>query len=200
VVENPDVTVRPFGIDDSEFVRGSAPMTKSEVRTLSVSKLALEEDSVVYDIGAGTGSVSVQMALVSVEGRVYAIEKEPDAVNLIEVNKVKFKTPNVIPVTGTAPKALIGLPAPTHAFIGGSSGNMKEILKMLIEANPDVRIVMNAVTLETIAEIVNCIRVLGLIEEEITCVSVSKAREVGLYHMMNAQNPVYIAVCRGPGR
>jgi precorrin-6Y C5,15-methyltransferase (decarboxylating) len=96
LIENDSpVTSDPISIPDEEFTRGDAPMTKSEVRALSVAKLKLSDDSVIYDIGAGTGSVSIEMALVAVNGAVYSIEKEEAAADLIEVNKVKFKTPNV---------------------------------------------------------------------------------------------------------
>ena len=192
-------TSNPIGIPDEEFIRGDAPMTKSEVRALSVAKLKLCDDSVVYDVGAGTGSVSVEMALVAVNGKVYAVEKEEVSIELIEQNKLKFKVPNLDIRCGFAPEALEHLPAPTHVFIGGSSGNLKEILQCILKKNSKVRIVINSVTLETLAETSDCIRELGLIEEEITNISVSKARKLGKYHLMTAQNPVYIAVCRGPG-
>ncbi len=187
----------PISIPDEEFVRGDAPMTKSEVRALSVAKLKLTDDSIVYDVGAGTGSVSIEMALAAVNGKVYAIEKEEAAVNLIHINIKKFKTPNLEVVSGLAPEAMADLPAPTHAFIGGSSGNLKEIVRCLLDKNPDVRIVINSVTLETMAETSEVIRDLNLVEEEITCINVSKARRAGRYHLMTAQNPVYIAVVRG---
>ncbi|MBR4202685.1 MAG: precorrin-6A reductase, partial [Candidatus Methanomethylophilaceae archaeon] len=146
------VTSNAISIPDEEFTRGDAPMTKSEVRALSVAKLKLSDDSVIYDIGAGTGSVSIEMALVAVNGKVYAIEKEDPAADLIEVNKLKFKTPNVQVIRGLAPEAMSGLPVPTHAFIGGSSGNLKDIVGCLLEKNPDIRIVINSVTIETLEE------------------------------------------------
>ena len=191
------VTSNAISIPDEEFTRGDAPMTKSEVRALSVAKLKLSDDSVIYDIGAGTGSVSIEMALVAVNGKVYAIEKEDPAADLIEVNKLKFKTPNVQVIRGLAPEAMSGLPVPTHAFIGGSSGNLKDIVGCLLEKNPDIRIVINSVTIETLEETTQVIREFGLVEEEITCINVSKARKLGKYHLMTAQNPVYIAVVRG---
>lgn len=187
----------PIGIPDEEFVRGDAPMTKSEVRALSVAKLKLTDDSVVYDIGAGTGSVSIEMALTAVNGTVYAVEREDVAADLIEVNKRKFRTPNVEVVRGLAPEAMVDLPLPTHAFIGGSAGNLKEIVQCLLSKNPDIRIVINSVTIETMAETSEVIRELNLVEEEIVCVNVSRSRKLGKYHLMTAQNPVYIAVVRG---
>ncbi|MBQ7931348.1 MAG: precorrin-6y C5,15-methyltransferase (decarboxylating) subunit CbiE, partial [Clostridia bacterium] len=112
------------GIPDEEFLRGDVPMTKSEVRTISMAKLDLPADAIVYDIGAGTGSVSVECALAAYDGQVYAIEKEADAAELIRQNKVKFGCENLYVTCGLAPDALEDLPIPTHAFIGGSSGNL----------------------------------------------------------------------------
>ena len=109
------------GICDEEFLRGKAPMTKEEVRTVSLSKLRLQEDSVCYDVGAGTGSVSVEMALRAWKGQVYAIEKKEDALALLKENRRKFATDNLEIVPGTAPEAMVELPVPTHAFIGGYS-------------------------------------------------------------------------------
>ena len=191
------VRYNPISIPDEEFTRGDAPMTKSEVRALSVAKLKLSDDSVIYDIGAGTGSVSIEMALVAVNGTVYAIEKEREAADLIEVNKLKFKTPNLQVVRGLAPEAMAELPKPTHAFIGGSSGNLKDIIACLLDKNPEIRIVINSVTIETLEETTQVIKEFDLVEEEITCINVSKARKLGRYHLMTAQNPVYIAVVRG---
>jgi precorrin-6Y C5,15-methyltransferase (decarboxylating) len=191
------VTSNAISIPDEEFTRGDAPMTKSEVRALSVAKLKLSDDSVIYDIGAGTGSVSIEMALVAVNGSVYAIEKEDVAADLIEVNKHKFKAPNVQVIRGLAPEAMADLPRPTHAFIGGSSGNLKDIVACLLRKNPEIRIVINSVTIETLEETTQVIREFDLVEEEITCINVSKARKLGKYHLMTAQNPVYIAVVRG---
>jgi len=187
----------PIGISDDELIRGDAPMTKSEVRALSVSKLKLCEDSIVYDVGAGTGSVSIEMALVSFSGKIYAVEKEEEAASLIEQNRRKFKADNIVIVKGYAPEALMDLPAPTHVFIGGSSGNLKQIIEVVKNKNPHVRIVVNSVTLETLSETMECIRDLDLIEEDTVCVNISKGRNVGRYHLMTAQNPVHIITCRG---
>ena len=137
------------------------------------------------------------MALIAVEGTVYAIEKEAEAADLIEENKKRIGTPNVTVVRGTAPEAMDSLPAPTHAFIGGSSGNLKSIVEHLLSKNPDIRIVINSVTIETMNETLQTIKDLGLAEEEFVNVSVARARRLGRYHLMTGQNPVYIAVVRG---
>lgn len=194
--DSPD-TRNPVSIPDEEFTRGDAPMTKSEVRALSVAKLKLSTDSIVYDVGAGTGSVSVEMALVANEGRVYAIEREDVAADLIEINKRRFKAANLEIVRGLAPEALKDLPAPTHAFIGGSSGNLRQIVERLLEKNPDVRIVINSVTIETMSETLQVVKDLNLVEEEFVNVTIARSRRLGRYHLMTGQNPVYIAVVRG---
>ncbi len=195
--ENDNVIERTECIPDDQFIRGDAPMSKSEVRSLSVMKLNCDAYSVIYDVGAGTGSVSVELALRAIDGTVYAIEKEHEAIGLIEENRRRFKVQNIIPIEGTAPEVLIDLPSPTHVFIGGSSGNLKEIISCILNKNPHVRIVMNAVTIETLSEIMEVIRSFGLIEEETICLSVDRMKKVGRYHMMDAQNPVYICVVRG---
>lgn len=190
---------KTHGISDEEFIRAKVPMTKEEIRSVSLSKLRLAADSVIYDVGAGTGSVSIEMALQAEDGLVYAIEKKEEAADLIEENKHKFKVQHVTVVRGLAPDALDGLPAPTHAFIGGSSGNLKEILTCIFEKNPKTRIVINAIVLETVAEAVSCIK--GMKVEDLDIVSLSSARskEVGPYHMMMGQNPVYVISFTGGG-
>lgn len=198
LIENPEFFggVRS-GIADEEFVRGKAPMTKSEIRSLSTAKLHLTRDAAVYDVGAGTGSVSVEMALQAPDGMVYAIERKEEACGLIEENKRKFGTPNIQVVCGLAPEAMEGLPAPTHAFIGGSAGNLKEIMECLLRKNPRIRMVINTVTLETIGEVTDCLKTLPVTEEEILCVNVARAKGLGAYHLMTGQNPIYIITCRG---
>lgn len=180
------------GLPDEMFIRGEVPMTKSEVRALILSKLALARDSVVYDVGAGTGSVSVECALSASDGAVYAVEKNPEAVELIRKNAEKFGVMNLIPVSGTAPEALAALPAPTHVFVGGSSGNMREILSAVCAKNPAVRLVISAVTLETIGEASACLDALGYSDYETTAVNISRAKKLGGYRLMQAQNPIYL--------
>ena len=187
------------GISDGEFLRGKAPMTKEEVRTVSLSKLRLSEDSVCYDVGAGTGSVSVEMALRAWMGQVYAIEKKEDALALLKENKKKFAVDNLVIIPGVAPEAMTELPAPTHAFIGGSSGNMQDIIKLLLEKNPKVRIVINCITLETVTEAMNAIRDFGLEDVDIVQLAAARSKSIGHYHMMMGENPIYIISCSGRG-
>ena len=175
----------------------TVPMTKEEVRTVSLAKLRLSKNAVVYDIGAGTGSVSVEAARMAYAGTVYAIETNPAAVALLKENKKKFGLDNMEIIEGLAPEALEDLPAPTHAFIGGSKGNLKAIVDLLLSKNPDVRIVINTVTVETEME---ARRVLEELEEaagtgfqsEVIRLSVTREERVGRYHMQRAENPIAI--------
>ena len=187
------------GIRDEEFQRGKAPMTKEEVRTVSLSKLHLSEDSICYDVGAGTGSVSVEMALRAWNGKVYAIEKKEDALALLKENKQKFAVDNLEIIPGMAPEAMMELEVPTHAFIGGSSGNMDAIIKLLLEKNPEVRIVINCITLETVTEAMEAIRKFDLEDVDIVQLGVARSKSVGRYHMMMGENPIYIISCSGRG-
>ncbi|MDY3918110.1 MAG: precorrin-6A reductase [Candidatus Limivivens sp.] len=198
LIQNPSpAEVVTHGLEDEAFLRDKVPMTKSEVRSISISKLHLTEDAVVYDVGAGTGSVSIEMALQAVNGQVFAIEKKEEAVALLEKNKRKFAADNLEIIQGLAPEALEELPAPTHAFIGGSSGNLKEILEVILAKNPQARIVINAIALETVAEALNCLKELKVTDTDIASVSVGKSREIGRYHMMMGQNPVFVISCTG---
>ena len=95
-------------------------------------------------------------------------------------------------VEGTAPEALLNLEAPTHVFIGGSSGNLKDILKTVKRKNPEVRIVLNAISLETVKEAIEAVEEGILKEPEIVQIAASRSRKLGTYHMMTGLNPVYI--------
>ena len=177
---------------DEDFIRDKIPMTKEEVRHISVCKLGLTEDAVVYDVGAGTGSIAVEIANLSTEIQVFAIETAPEAVSLIRKNVEKFGLFNVEVVEAIAPEGLEALPVPSHAFIGGSKGNLKAILDTLYAKNPQMRIVMNAVSLEAIVQMQQALSFFQVKDLDITQMSVSKAKELGDYHLMMANNPVYI--------
>lgn len=195
IIENPFAkeNIVTHGIPDSQFIRGNVPMTKEEIREISVSKLHLAKDSVVYDIGAGTGSVAVECARMAYNGKVYAVEKNEEAIKLIEQNKILHGTDNLEIIKGEAPGILDGLEVPTHVFIGGSSGRLNQIIDIIFGKNGNARIVINAVTLETITEVQSIIKEKGL-HGDITCITVSKAKEAGNYHMMTGLNPVWIIV------
>lgn len=196
IIENPYAkeNIITHGIPDSQFIRGNVPMTKEEIREISVSKLHLVKDAIVYDIGAGTGSVSVECARMAYNGKVYAVEKNEEAVKLIKQNKILHGTDNLEIITGEAPAVLEGLEVPTHVFIGGSSGKLNQVIDTIFSKNNNARIVINAVTLETVTEVQSIIKEKGLEGTDITCIIASKAKKAGNYHIMAALNPVWIIV------
>lgn len=195
--EKAEEYVVTHGIPDESFQRGKAPMTKEEVRSISLSKLALIRNAVVYDVGAGTGSIGLECARIATEGMVYAIEKKEEALELLEENKKKLGISNLEIVAGLAPEALEPLSTPTHAFIGGSSGNMKEIVELLLQKNPNIRIVINCIALETVAEVMNLLKEKKFEHQDIVHAAIGKSKTLGSYHMMMGQNPVYIITLQG---
>ncbi len=180
-----------LGIKDEYFIRDAIPMTKREVRTVAISYMNLKQNDIVWDIGAGTGSVSVEIALQCPFGMVYAIEKKQQAITLLEKNKKKWNVYNMDIVFGQAPDILQTLPAPDKIFIGGSSGKVKESVQTALQKNASVEIVATAISLETIRDLQQCFSDLG-IEYQCTQISISKSEAVKNYHIMKAQNPVFI--------
>ena len=138
------------------------------------------------------------MALLSYEGRVYAVEKKAEAAELIRVNAKKLRASNLEVIEGDAMECISSLPVPTHVFIGGSSGTLKEIIKFVTGVNPLVRIVINAITLETLGEAVEAIKELGLTDSEVVSITAARDKRAGDYHLMMGMNPVYIISCSGP--
>ncbi|MCI8538091.1 MAG: precorrin-6y C5,15-methyltransferase (decarboxylating) subunit CbiE [Oscillospiraceae bacterium] len=202
LAENPRPLCWPFsgpGIPDEAFLRDKTPMTKEEVRALSISKLRLQPHHVLWDVGAGTGSVSVEGAFAVPAGLVFAVEHKPEAVELIFRNKEQFGVSNLQVIPGSAPEVLEALPPPDRVFVGGSSGRLEEILLAALCKNAKARVVVNAITLETVGEAVRCFTKLGLINVDIAQVNVAKARQAGAYHLMTAQNPVYVLSGEGRG-
>lgn len=203
LIENdtPGEIVTP-GLPDEAFLRNLepgklVPMTKSEVRSICLSKLRLTPNAVCWDVGAGTGSVSIEMARLCADGTVYAIEKNEQALALLEKNRESFSASNMKIIPGLAPEACRDLPAPAHAFLGGTSGSVRDILALLLEKNPHVCIVATAVTLESVSALSACME--DFEAAECVSVQVSKAAALGQYHLMQAQNPVYIFTLQNGG-
>lgn len=194
LIKNPNAGDRRLthGKADSEFIRDKVPMTKEEVREVSICKLRLTDKALVYDIGSGTGSIAMEMAGLSPDLKVYAIERKPEAVALIKKNKEKFKLDNIEVIEAEAPEGLDELPKPTHVFIGGSGGNLNEILNTLYSMNDSMRIVITAVSLETIARIKEILSAYPIANEDIVELQVNRSKVIGKYHMMQAENPVWI--------
>lgn len=183
---------------DEEFLRGKAPMTKFDVRNASLARLNLEEDSICYDVGAGTGSVTVEMALLASKGHVYGIEKKEEALALAQENKKKFMCDNITLVSGLAPEAMENLPAPTHVFIGGSSGNMDSIVEAVLVKNPKARFVINCIALESLGQAVEAAKKYGNPETvEISQITSAAGRKLASYTMMTGENPIYIIAFNG---
>ncbi len=193
-IKNPNALPKKLthGVADGAFTRDRVPMTKEEVREVSICKLKLYQGAVVYDIGSGTGSIAAEIAGLSDDIQVYAIEQKKEAVSLIGQNKEKFGLENITVIEARAPEGLGELPKATHAFIGGSGGNLKEILKTLYGKNPTMRVVINAVSMETICEIKEILSLFQIENEEIVQIQVSRAKMAGRYHFMQAENPVWI--------
>ncbi len=189
------------GLPDEAFQRTeSVPMTKSEVRSVCLSKLALTEHAICWDVGAGSGSVAIEMALKATGGEVYAIERKDVAVELLRENTRRFDLENLTVVPGLAPEVCRELPAPTHVFIGGSAGNMRQILEEILDKNPNARIVATAVTLESIAELTQCMKAIPFAFTEVVSMTVARDRKAGPYHLMMGQNPIFIFTMQGGNR
>ena len=186
------------GIADEQFIRDKVPMTKEEIRILTMCKAKIRPDDIIWDIGAGTGSLSIEAALLAPQGKVYAIEKKDLAVNLLHQNIAKFKLENNVEVIATeAPKGLDDLPSCDVVFIGGSGKHMFEILDLIdTKLKTGGRIIVNAVTIQTIAQITEYMTKKENYTYEAIQVQVNRLRKIGSYDMFNAQNPVYIVTCK----
>lgn len=184
-----------FGIDDEEFLRDKVPMTKSDIRALAMTKLELSEAAICYDIGAGSGSCSIEMGRFASKGKVYAIEHKKIACDLIEKNIKKFSLKNIEVIFGEASEKIEDIEAPSHVFIGGSGGDLELIVDKIYKKNENATVVITAITLETIAcinEIVKKYANLGY-KYDMSFISFANNKTVANYNMMIGGNPVLIA-------
>ena len=196
IISNPDADKSiSFGLSDEVFVRDKVPITKSEVRAIIMSKLDIQTDSICYDIGAGSGSVSIEMSRLAYDGKVYAIEKNPLAVELIQKNIHNFSAENIELIHAKAPDGLDNIINADKIFIGGSGGELISMMEMIFKSKKNPTIVISAITMETIAQITDIVKIAKEkgYYTEITAINVSKSKEVGPYNMMMAQNMVFIA-------
>lgn len=187
------------GIPDELFIRGDVPMTKQEVRAVALAKLRLTATDTVWDVGAGTGSVSIEAALVARAGSVWAVERNATGVRLIRENADAFGCGNVHAVPGVAPEALAKLPVPDAVFVGGSAGELPSIVEAALEKNSQVRLCVPCVTVETLTEACALLSGSRFKEFEACQVSAARAEAVGSHHLMKAQNPVFLVSARGAG-
>lgn len=185
------------GLPDECFVRSDVPMTKREVRASVVSRLSPAKDAIVYDIGAGTGSVSIELAMHALYGTVYAVERTKEGCELIAQNARKFGLDNIDIINGNAAEVIEKLPAPDAVFIGGSGGELEKVIDIVLKKNPDVHIVITAVTLETLNAAVSLMEDKKMDVMDIVQIAVTQLKKRGRYHMMSANNPVFIIEGRG---
>jgi len=181
------------GIPDSYFLRSKVPMTKEEVRAVTIAKARLERNSIVYDVGAGTGSISLEAALLAPLGHVVAIEKNEQAVDLIEQNKKHFAVSNLQVKQGDAALILEELPVAHRIIIGGSGGKMERILQLAWDKLlPGGRLVINCIALETMSQSLELLEKTGFSEIEVSQITVARGEKVAGLHLMKGLNPIYI--------
>ena len=180
------------GLADDLFQRSKVPMTKQEVRSVSMSKLQPKATDLIYDIGAGTGSCSIELALLASQGKVWAFERNPVAVELLGKNKALFGVDNLEVIAGEALENIKAMPAPDCVFVGGSGGDLCEMLDVIYAKNSECRVVINAITVETLAEVAAYYKEHPAYSLEIVNVFVARSKHLGSYNLMMAQNPVYV--------
>ena len=192
LIEHPDAANTHEPLRDSMFTRAKVPMTKEEVRWTACGRLAVQPGDTVWDVGAGTGAMTLELARRACDGTVYAVERDADALALLDENRRKLGGYNVQIVAGYAPEALEELPAPDCVFVGGSGGAMRRILELARSKNPAVRVVVTAIALETLEEARRALLDLGFANVEVSQLAASRGKAVGPYTMMTALNPVFI--------
>jgi len=189
----PQLTQYPvIGIDDDEFATAKKLITKQEVRAVTLAKLRLQDDLIMWDIGAGSASVSIEASNLMPNGRIFALERNPQYLSFIRDNLKKFVARNVVLIEAFAPEGLDDLPDPDRVFIGGSGGMLEEIIDAVDRRlKPDGVIVLNAVTLDTLTKAVEFLEDHGY-TVEVACINVAKTKGLTEYKMFESHNPVYI--------
>lgn len=186
-----------IGIPDAEFIRGKVPMTKQEIRILTIAKAGIKTGDMVLDVGAGTGSLSCEAAMqAGADGMVYAIERNPEGIGLISANAEKFGLDNIQIIHAEAPDGMEELPRLDAVLIGGSGKRLEPILDRageLLKAGG--RIVLNCITVQTLMQCLNYMRASELYEYETVQVQVNRWEQVGSYDMAKAANPIFIVAC-----
>lgn len=185
-----------LGINDDEFIRGEIPMTKQEIRILVLAKARISPTDHIIDIGAGTGSLSIEAALQAPQGKVYAIERHGEGIELIGKNAAKFNVTNIEAISGLAPQALEGIPSADVIFIGGSGGHLSEILtesdRLL---KPNGRLIITAITIETLYQALHIMQEKPDFTVEAFGTQITRIKHLKTSNMLQGLNPIYIIVC-----
>lgn len=183
------------GIPDDLFERvESVPITKEEVRAIQISKARLLPGQIVYDIGCGSGSISIEAAnQIGSNGKVFSIDIDPNAVELTKKNLDKFKINNVSVIFGNAIEKINDLPSADSIFIGGTGGETSEIIKLCAsKLKQGGRIVIGTILIETLYSVLNIIDKLRFSSIDIIQVTISKSKKTSTGTMFLARNPVTI--------
>lgn len=195
MVKKTNLSSWTLGIPDSEFFQRypqKGLITKVEVRVITLAKLNLRETSVLWDIGAGSGSVAIEASRLAKRGKVFAIEKTPSDIKNIEINIGKFNAKNVEVIPAYAPDKLDLLPDPDAVFIGGSSGRLEEVLeKVCRRLVPHGRLVMNAASVENLSTALKVLKK-NKWQKEITMVMIARSKTTGALTRFESLNPVFI--------
>ena len=190
-----------FGVADDQFAQRSPEkglITKNEVRAVSLARMQLRENSVVWDIGAGSGAVGLEAARLCRQGHVYAIEKNADDVENVRTNRAAWGVGNVTVVHGKAPEGLDAWMDPDAVFIGGSGGELAELIALVLRRlRPQGWLVMNFVTLENLGTAVECLKALGA-EWDVVQLQAARSKPILHMHRMAAENPVWVVCAQAP--
>lgn len=179
-------------IYDKDFIQKELPMTKQEIRAISIAKLQLHGDSVLIDVGAGTGSIGIEAATYLRDGKVFAIEKEEKGLNTIKENVLHLNVENYTLIHGRAPEDIPNIKY-DRMFIGGSTGSMDEIIEhFFTNTEKGARLVINTITLESLGEAMEILKRYRPNDIEVINVAIGRGKKVGRYTMMYGENPIYI--------
>ena len=182
-----------LGIDDEKFIRGKIPMTKREIRILTLVNAQIGANDIVVDIGAGTGSISIEAAKIANKGHVYAVERNSEGIKLIEQNAENFSVKNLTIINATAPEGLSKISKIDVAIIGGSSGLLEEILTTVSQKiKVGGRIVLNCITIQTLAKALGWLKCHKEYKYDAVQVQINRLKNLGHYDMAEALNPIYI--------
>ena len=195
--------MRPIlpAIADEQFQRGDVPMTKREIRVFLMAHAMVQPSDIVWDIGAGTGSLSVEAALRAPAGTVFAMDGNAEACELVRSNALNFGLDNITVIEAKAPAALSGLPDPDVVFVGGSGGNLAQILEASAKRlKPGGRLIITAVLVETLHDILQFTSQLAGFAVEACGLQITRVEPVGRRHMLRALNSVYAVICRKGGQ